>query len=265
MASLSLPRAFTGKYPSKRLSKREKRVIETAKNTLARGTDCRFECPPLCVALEGAGAAVGTDATANLMLQDGITFEYQNIGTQTIVAPAWGSTGLNISRDLTNNEGTEITQGITSRAKHAYTVGTDGDVFFEVTMKITDVSGTDDLCVGWRKAEAYQALVDSYDEAAFFNIISGDIKIETILNNGTTLTVDTTDNWADAATKTLRIEVKQNGKVYFYVDGSAPTVAAAQFTFDAGEVIVPFLYMIHDSDIAETTLLTSWKVGLIGA
>lgn len=263
MAKLSLPRAFTGKYPSKKLSKRENRVVETAKNTLLDSTEVNFEMAPLCAALDGAGAAVGTDATANLMIADGVMFEYQNIGTQTILAPAWASTGLDIARDLTANEGTELTLGITSRAKHAYTVGTDRGVYFQVTCKITDVSGTDDFAIGWRKAEAYQAAVDNYDEMAAFNIISGDIKIETILNNAATATTDTTDNWADGESKTLRVEVHQNGKVYFFVDGAQPTVTAA-FTFDAGEVIVPFIYFIHDTDAANATLLTQLKCGLIG-
>jgi hypothetical protein len=263
MANISLPRAYTGKYPAARLSSRENRVVETAKNTILAGTDVTFEVAPICAALDGAGAADGTDAVTNLMLQDGVMFEYRNIATATILSPVWASTGLNIARDLTDNDGIEITQGITSRAKHAYTVGTDEGVFFEVTMKLTDVSGTDDCAIGWRKAEAYQAAVDNYDEMAAFNIISGDIKIETILNNAATVTTDTTDNWADTESKTLRVEVLKDGTVKFYVDGVEPTVPAP-FTFDAGEVIVPFLYMIHAADVAESTLLTSWKCGLIG-
>lgn len=262
MAKLSLPRAFTGEFPVARHSKREKRVIETAKNTLLRGTDCRFEMPPLCVAKDGAGAAVGTDATANLMLQDGVTFEYQNIGTQTILSPVWSSSGLNIGRDQTDNEGTELTQGITSRAKHAYTVGTDAAVFAEVTLTVADVSGTDDLCFGWRKAEAYQAAVDDYDEAAFFNVNAGTIEVETILNNGTTTTTDSGETLADAGSVTLRVEVDANRYVWFYVDGTKLNIA--RFQFDDGEVIVPFLYFINATDLAGAVTLTSWKCGLVG-
>ncbi len=262
MSKLSLPRTFTGKYPSKRLSKREKRVIETAKNTLARGTDCRFEMPPIGAAVDGAGAAVVTDAVANLMNQDGILFEIKNTATATILTPAWASTGLDIARDLTNNHGLEMTQGITSRAKHAYTVGTDDAVFIEVTTKITDVSGTDQYLIGWRKAEAYQADWNDYDEMAALNVVSGAVYISTILNGAATGNVDTGTTWADSASKTVRVNVAQTGVVSFWVDDVKQT--ATSHTFDAGEVIVPFLYFLHDTDVAQATLLTSWKCGLIG-
>ena len=46
---------------------------------------------------------------------------------------------------------------------------------------IADVSDTDDCAFGFRKVEAYQANIDDYDEMAALNVISGDIKIETIL------------------------------------------------------------------------------------
>ena len=263
MSKLSIPRPYTGKYPSRKVSKRENRVIETAINSIRKGTDVAFEMAPVSVALSGAGAAVTTTGVTGLMNQDGTIFEVRNIGTQTIVAPVWGSTGLDIARDLTNNDGTEITQGCTSRARHAYTVGTDAPVYFEVTTYITDVSGTDQYLIGWRKAEAYQADWNDYDELAAFNVVSGAISVSEILNNAATVTTDTTNAWADTTSKTLRIEVAVNGKVTFFIDGSTPTIAVGH-TFDAGEVIVPFLYLVHDTDVAEATLLTSWRCGLIG-
>jgi hypothetical protein len=71
---------------------------------------------------------------------------------------------------------------------------------------LSDVDGTDDCAIGWRKAEAYQAAIDSYDEMAAINVIAGAIKIETILNNGTTATTDTTDTIADGEYVIARIE-----------------------------------------------------------
>lgn len=236
------------------------KVNGVAQNT-DRVTNVPFSHQPRFSAADGYSDPVTTDATANLMTVDGQTFEYINIGTQTIVAPVWGATGLNVSRDATANEGTEITQGVTTRNKSKATVGTDRP-YCELTLKLTDVSGTDDCAFGFRKLEAYQAAIDNYDEMAAFNIISGDIKIETILNNGATSTTDTTDNWADGATKTLRLEIDLGGRVTFTVDGNEPTVVP-NFTFDTGEVVIPFFYMIHDTDIAESTLITKWASGLL--
>ncbi len=262
MGKLSLPRTFTGKYPARKTSKRENRIIETSKNTILRGTDCRFEMPPIGAAVNGAGAAVTTDATANLMNCDGVLFETQNIGTQTIATPVWASTGLDIAGDLTNNEGHEITQGITARAKHAYTVGTDADVFIRVTTTITDVSGTDQYLIGFRKAEAYQADWNDYNDLAAVNVVSGAIYSSTILANATTVNTDSTVTWADTASKTVMVKVHTDGRVTFWVDDVRLNVIP--FSFAAGAVIVPFIYFVHDSDLAQATLLTAYSCGLIG-
>jgi len=226
-----------------------------------RVTYTEFSHQPKFSAADGYSDPVGTDATANIMVVDGETFEYQNIGTQTILAPVWGATGLNVARDLTADDGTEITQGVTARNKSAVTVGTD-KAYCELELTLTDVSGTDDCLFGFRKVEAYQAAVDDYDEMAAFNIVSGDIKTETILNNGTTTTTDTTDDWADGETKVLRLEIDGAGRVTYKVDGAEPTVVAA-FTFDTGEVVMPFFYMIHDTDASESTLFTKWSSGIL--
>lgn len=262
MAKLSVPSAYVGKYPARKVSKRENRVIETAINSIRKGTEVSFEVAPICAALAGAGAAVTTTGTTNLMNCDGVLFEYRNIGTQTLVAPAWASTGLDIARDLTDNDGTEITQGCTARARHAYTVGTDAAVFFEVTTKVTDVSGTDQYLIGWRKAEAYQADWNDYNDLAALNVLSGTVNISTILANATTVNTATSTTWADAASKTVRVEVDATGKCSFLVDGVVQSQYG--FSFASATVIVPFLYLVHDADVAEATLLTSWKCGLVG-
>lgn len=259
--TLQLPRAFDGKYPSKRHSKKEKRVIETADATARLKTNVTFMNPPVCVAAVGAGAAVGTDTAVNLMIADGCAFEYTNIGAQTILAPAFSAAGLDIARDLTNNEGTEITLGTTARAKHAYTVGTTGSFYFQVSAYLTDVSGSDQFLIGFRKAEAYQADWNNYDELAAVNIVGGNISVSTILNNAATATVDSTLDWVDATAKTIRVEVNRAGHAKFFVDN---VQIGPMFKFDAGEVVLPFITLIHDTDVAEATLLTSVQCGLIG-
>jgi hypothetical protein len=129
----------------------------------------------------GGGAATGTAGDENVLLTAENAFEYHILGTQTILAPSKSANGLNIAMDQAANDGVELSQGILARSKHAFVIGTSAPFFFRVKFKIGDVSGTDDCAIGFRKAEAYQAAIDNYAEMAALNVISGDIKIETIL------------------------------------------------------------------------------------
>lgn len=210
--------------------------------------------------LKGGGASAGATGDENMMQFTWNAFEYHILGTQTLLAPSLTATGLNIGMDQTDDDGVEISQGILSKNKHAFTVGTDNAFFIRVKFKIEDVSGTDDCAVGFRKAEAYQANIDDYDEMASLNVISGDINIETILNGAATTTTDTTDNWADLETKTLQVNVSSAGVVTYLIDGVAPTTTAA-FTFDTAEVVVPFLYFLNDTDLAGAVEVTEWECG----
>jgi len=220
-----------------------------------------FKEQPVCVADLGGGAATGTAGDVNFMALGGHVFEYSPKGTQTIVGPVRTATGLNVSLDQTDNDGVEITLGILSRGPNVFTCGTDGAFSFSLKFSIADVSGTDDCAVGFRKAEAYQANIDDYDEMACLNVISGDIKIETILNNGATTTTDTTNDWADGETHTLKVKVSAARAVTYEIDGAAPIVTAA-FTFDSGEVVVPFFFFLHAADVAGEVNLIEWKSGL---
>lgn len=219
-----------------------------------------FDVNPVCAGIAG-GASTGTAGDENVMSLGRNIFEYHILGTQTITAPSLGSAGLDVSLDQTNNDGVEISQGITARGRHAFVVGTDNAFFLRVKFKIADVSGTDDCAVGFRKAEAYQAAIDNYDEMAALNVISGDISIETILNGGATTTTDTTDDWADGETHELRVDVSAAGVVTYQIDGAAPTTTAA-FTFDDAEVVVPFFYFLHASDVAGAVELIEWECGM---
>lgn len=209
--------------------------------------DCYFDSTPLSVKKVGAGAATGTAGDENLNLIGGVTWEYHVLGTQTVVAPSLGTYGLNIVQDDAENDGTEHCLGINANNKGVFTVGTDAAFFATMKFYIDDVSGTDDCAFGFRKVEAYQAAIDNYDEMAALNVISGDIKIETILNGGATTTTDTTDNWADTGIHELGIYVSAAGVVTYTIDGAAPTTTAA-FTFDDAEVVVPFFYQLAAAD-----------------
>lgn len=236
-------------------------VPRTVRGLASRFTYEEFEVAPSAIKADGTTAASGTGADTNLLTFENNRFEYNIKGTQTIKVPTFGALGLDIGMDQTDNDGVEITQGITARSKAAFVAGTDA-FYLKVQFSIEDVSGTDDCAIGFRRAEAYQANFDDYLDAACLNVISGDIKIETILNNGATTTTDTTNNWADGETHTLEVYVDLARKVTYKIDGAAPATVAA-FTFDSGDTLVPFLFFLHASDVAGVVNLKSWECGLL--
>jgi hypothetical protein len=221
-----------------------------------------FESNPVCHLL-GGGVPTGATGTTNVMAFEDNTFEYFVLGAgQTLLCPTIAADGLLASLDLVENEGVEYSQGITARSRAAFTIGTSPAFFLKVGLKVADVSGSDILAAGFRKAaQAYQAAFADYTDKATLNKIAGDIKIETALNNGADTTTDTTDNWADGEAHVLEIYVSAAGVVTYKIDGAAPTVTAA-FTFDSGDVVVPFLHLLHDATTPGAIYIQSWECGL---
>ena len=210
------------------------------------------------------GAPTGTAGDENYMqTPDGNHFEYHILGTQTITCPNFDATvpGLDVSMDAADNDGAEFSTGIGLGARGQFTVGA-GAFFARMKFTIADVSDTDDCAFGFRKREAYQANVDDYDEMAALNVISGAIKIETILNNGATTTTDTTDTWADTESHELEVRVDKAGAVTYLIDGAAPTATAA-FSFDAGEVVIPFLFFLHAAASTAGIVLQKFECGYL--
>jgi hypothetical protein len=212
--------------------------------------------------LLGGGVPTGATGTTNVLALEDNIFEYFVLGAgQTLLAPTVAADGLLASLDLTNNEGVEYSQGITARSRSAFTVGTDA-FYLKVGLKVADVSGSDICAVGFRKSDqAYQATFADYTDKATLNKIAGDIKIETALNNAGDTTTDTTDDWADGEAHVLEVYVSAAGVVTYKIDGAAPTATAA-FTFDSGDVVVPFFHLLHDATTPGAVYLQSWECGL---
>lgn len=221
-----------------------------------------FETLPSASLNDGFTAPAGAIGSVNIVRSERHVFEQHIKGAgQTIIVPTFDASGYNISLDQTNDEGMELTQGITARSRAAFVVGTD-PCFFDVTLAVADVSGTDDLVVGFRTAEAYQANVDDYNNMAAFNLNNGDVLIETIDDNAATTTTDTTDNIADTIQVRFRVEVPSSRVVRFLLNQAAPTVTQA-FTWDNGDTIVPFVFFLHSADVAGTVHLRRWECGLL--
>uniref|UniRef100_A0A6M3KBW2 Uncharacterized protein n=1 Tax=viral metagenome TaxID=1070528 RepID=A0A6M3KBW2_9ZZZZ len=195
---------------------------------------------------------------------DGLQFAFHDKGIQTLREPAVAATGMDYAYDQTSDDGWEwclepvTTKGIEGITK--FTVGA-AAFYAKLRFSIADVSGTDDCAFGFRKVEAFQANLDDYDEMATLNVISGNITIETIINAATTVTTDTTDDWANLGIHTLEVYVSKAGAVTYKIDGVVPTTTKA-FSFDTSEVVTPFMFFLNAADLADSLILEELEYGL---
>lgn len=210
----------------------------------------------------GDGTTCAGDATTVpgiLTMGDGLKLVQFPVVTATLPVTTT-SVGLDITGDLTDNDGFEVTLGVLGATGTPFVIGDDPAFYACATIKITDVSGSDELMFGFRRAEPFQAVMTSYADYAAIGNVSGDIKLETEVNAGGTTTTDTTANWADAETRQLCEYVTAAGVATYKIDGAAPSTTAA-FTFDDGDPVVVYVYLRHDADIAEATAITKLEVG----
>jgi len=199
----------------------------------------------------------------------GNTLAVHAIGTQTLLAPALNAAGLDVSGDQNNNDGWAMrgrsVASLGALNKDYFTVGTSPAFFFKVKFSIADVSGFDDLRCGFAKVEAHNADPDALDELATMAVMAGDIKTQTIINGATTVATDLTapssGDWADGATHTFKIMVSAAGVVTYELDDTAPTGAVA-YTFDNGEVVTPYWFHRHDSDVGGAIIWQTFEFGL---
>lgn len=201
---------------------------------------------------------------------------------QTILAPTQDVTtslGVDISLDQTDNEGAEYIFGARDgtattglKGKHEYVIGTDKAFFAQWKLSIADASGTDEFLMGFRKTQAFQTAHTGYTDYAAMGLFTsanpGLIQTKTRLNNGSASLVSSTATWADAATKTLRVEVMQSGKVRFILNGAmlgnqTSGLTGQTFTFDAGDTVLPYLFFLHSADVAGTVILQEFSCGYI--
>lgn len=203
----------------------------------------------------------------NVLYSPNIQLEFEPLSTQVaptlapqIVTVSEGISGLDIGMTQTDDVGVELCPGILNANHMAFKIGEANAFFFRVKFSIADVSGTDDCAIGFRKVEAYQANIDDYTDIAVLNVISGDIKIETILAGAATVTTDTTQNWADTEVHQLEVFVSSTGVVTYTIDNVAPVVTAA-YTFTNNLYVVPFFYFLNSADLAGAVVIQEWECG----
>jgi len=222
---------------------------------------CLYDAQPFLAAVDGYGSPTGTDAQVNLAMFPAVPralqCDYQAIGTETLLGPLLDfTTGLvDISEDQTAAEGVIYNFGLNhTRNPFLVTVGAGVERSFRHTWKIEDASGTATLAFGLFKLEANQPNIDDYDEAAFFDIVAGDVFVKTILNGAATQSVDTGINVADGGE--IELEVRIRGRrVTFLVSGAV--VGFTTFDFDSGEKLIPKGQLVHGTDVSKVYPVSS--------
>jgi hypothetical protein len=177
---------------------------------------------------------------------------YHAIVTQTALAPSVDEANgyLIASLDGAAGDGVEyVPGGITANSPFATTVAAAASYpkIIKCRMAAETVANVADMAVGFRKAEAFQAVIANYDEGAYLDMQAGNVEIHTILNGTPNAQVDTGEDMVDAVFRTLEVWLMGN-TVRFFVDG---TQYKHTFEFDDDEVVVPFLHTLGVTGASE--------------
>ena len=165
-----------------------------------RYTFDNFQVNPVTSAVAG-GAATGTAGDRNVLFTQFGRYEWNVIGTQTILAPSLDAFGLNLVQDNTASDGIELCCGQQAICPYAFTVGSDAAFFVEALIKVQDVSGINPLILGFRKAQAFDATLANYTDFASIGIVgvAAKIQTQTQLATGGVTTTDSTQTATDGA------------------------------------------------------------------
>lgn len=202
----------------------------------------------------------------------GTVVEKLNVNTQVsgFPFPALATVGTDLAvGNQTSAQGAEfVFGGNHAMGNYAYTVGTD-DCFIKMTFKVADVGGGD-IWVGFRKVEAFAAAVTTYDTyaAVFYDgtasTAAGTTKTQTNLNAGGAVTTNMAVATADADVLTAEVRVAKGGQATYLFNG-APNSAAVAFTFDSGDVIVPFFAYLNTADVVGAIDASALTIGPLEA
>jgi hypothetical protein len=225
-----------------------------------------FSVNPVTSAV-GGGAATGVAGDTNVLFTQFGQYEWNVIGTQTILAPKLDAFGLNLVQDAAvAGDGLELTAGRTALSPAAFTVNQDAAFFTEVVFKTQDASGTNPMILGFLKVQAFDATITNYTDYACIGIQGTSnpnlVKIQTNLNSAGAVTTDTTQTVADAAVTQLKVLVSSTGVVSYQLNYATPTVVpATTFQFDSGDIVIPFIRFVEAADLTTQCAINYFEWG----
>lgn len=220
-----------------------------------------FKFQPI-TAKVGGGAATGTAGDNNILFTKFNAWEWNVIGTQTILAPSNDTFGLNLVQDNTAGDGIELCMGQTALTPASYIIGTDNAFFMECEFKVQDVSGINPLIIGFRKVQAFDSTLANYTDFVAFGIVgtAGHVQSQTQIATGGVVTTDTTQLAVDGGVVRFKINVSSTGVVTYQLNDQAPTVVAA-YTFANGLQVIPFIRSVEAADITTQASIDYFAMG----
>jgi len=222
----------------------------TSLDEVLLGCGTNWEAPALGVSL--------------MTFADGVKLAHVALLAQDI-GPDMDANGLDISGDQTDNDGVEILGGMYGASGRPMIPGVDPAFKFCVSIaEVEDVSGYDDIWIGWRDTTPPNATFNSYNSYAAVGwdaSADGDLHTETEDDGGGTTTTDiTVTAIADTEGRDdICILVSDTGVVTYEIDGTVPSDAVS-YTFDSGEPIIPFMTYLHTSDVGGELVIDEWEV-----
>ena len=214
-----------------------------AKYGLSKGVACIDDDGSTC-------AGDSTTVASSLYFADGFKVSTYPIGTSTIV-PIMTAAGLDITGDLTTNEGWVLIAGGRLGSSGApFIVNSDPAFYACATIWSPDVTGNAIIFSGFIAFESVTATLTSYSNYAGVGLVAGDVTTKTGIA-GTDVSTDTTDNIADSTTVAngkhkYCTYVGATGKATYTVDGSEPTTVVAA-TMTAGAALQPAIWFQMDA------------------
>jgi hypothetical protein len=187
---------------------------------------------------------VTTTSLVNKFLTPYGMLQHTNIGTQTIVGPTQGSTGLLTDQDVNTGDGAEYYPPVVTPNSQQFVVGKQ-EVIAIFGFSVTAVTGCNCL-FGLRKKEAFQLDYNDYNDLAAigFTSTSGKFSTAGILGGAATVTTtSTTTGAANGVRSTYVVKVDIDGNVTCYANGVSYPVYSAGTTplvFAAGTILIPF-------------------------
>jgi hypothetical protein len=196
----------------------------------------------------------------------------------TVPATDTGTTaaGLNMQmdQDTAADLGWELNFGSPMGGGTAFTIGTHSG-YIDLTVFAAEWTSYDAVSIGFRKAEAvndgHAPIIAAgtgdpvYTDFATFGLQESDkIQFASDLNNGGTGTyTDSGDTPTNSQNQRFRVTLSSAGVVSYTMEQNgvanggtmaAPSSVPSAFTFDDGDVVIPYVF-IHGKDHADTALL----------
>lgn len=216
-----------------------------------------FDSPTLFQA--ALGAVPATTGQTKMVTEYG-QLVFNNIGTNTIVAPTPVDTGLNVDQDATDTEGAEYTPSLLTACPKEFVVG---KTAFSAKLRVIATDHTDATVVfGFRKKAAHAADFNDYTDLAAIGFLGDLVYTWGILNNAATVATNTTVVPTDSAVEFYEVRVAIDGTVTVLRNGVEYPVYSAGTTdlvLDAGDVMIPTLRAVNvgggDPDVIVSELL----------